>query len=63
MPLRLMILHLSHIFLTEGLTFIIDSFTRQNGKAALTTMTLRPLRQRARRAGAASMKGASLFHQ
>jgi len=56
-----MILHLSHIFLTDGLTFIINSFTRQIGKAALATMTLRPLRQRARHAGAASMKTASLF--
>jgi len=63
MPFRLMILHLSHIFLTDGLTFIINSFTRQIGKAALATMTLRPLRKRARHAGAASTKTASLFHR
>ncbi len=42
-----MILHLSHIFLTDGLTFIICSLIRFNGKAAETTLTLSSPQRRA----------------
>ena len=42
-----MILHLSHIFLTDGLTFIIVSLIRFGGKATETALTLSSPQRRA----------------